>query len=620
VPCSRLQSCRGNNSKIRARGFPASGMEGGRALRPRNWELHRTTKLSRAATAAPFLDALLGVSTYLRAPIGSFCKDTEEPVSFRVSLYVGLALFFAAVLPVTTAGQASCESLANLTLTEATITSATSVAAGSYKPPAAPGLPAPTKDLPAFCRVAGIAKPTSDSEIHFEVWLPASGWNGKFEQVGNGGFAGTIPFASMAVPLLRGYATAATDDGHVNGPDQSWAIGHPEKVVDFGYRAVHETSVHAKVIVHAFYGKNPSRSYFVGCSEGGREGLTEAQRYPNDFEGIVAGAPANHWNTLQLRGAWNAKALLATPDSWIPPAKLPLLQNAAIAACDTKDGAKDGFIEDPSVCHFDPAVTQCQSDNTSSCLNAAQVQAAAKIYGPMKNSQTGAIIGPGFSPAGVEAFPANWTIWITGTSSPQLGVGKLFATFFFRDFIFEDPKWDVQSLNLDRDIELANGKFGAILNSDNPNLKAFKARGGKLIQYHGWGDAAIPPQGSVDYFETVQKATGKTQSFYRLFMVPTMSHCAGGPGATIFGNAGALEPPEEDADHDVVLALDRWVEKGVAPDHLIATGFVDNSPAKGVAMTHPLCPYPQEAHYQGTGDTKDAASFVCEVPTDKRRK
>jgi hypothetical protein len=540
-------------------------------------------------------------------------------VNRRILLHIGLALLITALLPVAASAQKSCEALANLTLTNATITSATSVAAGSYKPPAAPGLTAPTKDLPAFCRVAGIAKPTADSEIHFEVWLPASGWNGKFEQVGNGGFAGMIPFSGMADPLRHGYATAATDDGHVNGPDQTWAIGHPEKVVDFGYRAVHETAVQAKAILRAYYGKAAHRNYFVGCSEGGREGLTEAQRYPKDFQGIVAGSPAIHWDALQLRGAWDALALLATPASYIPPAKLPVLQNAAIAACDSIDGAKDGFIENPELCRFHPAVAQCKGDDASNCLTAAQVQAAEKIYGPMKNSQTGAVIGPGFSP-GVEAVPANWPVWITGRSAPQLGIGKLFATFFFRDLVFEDPKWDVQSLNLDRDIKVADDKFGALLNSDDPNLKAFKASGGKLIQYHGWGDAAIPPQGSVDYFESVQKKMGNTQNFYRLFMVPTMSHCAGGPGATIFGNAGGMEPPQEDAGHDVVLALDRWVEKGVAPDHIIATGFVDNSPAKGVAMTHPLCPYPQVAHYKGTGDIKDAANFVCDVPPHKRKK
>jgi feruloyl esterase len=553
----------------------------------------------------------------------SACNDSAvnlltqgESVNLRIALSVCLALLIAAFLPVTTSGQTSCEALANLTLTNATITSAASVAAGSYKPPATPGLPPPTKPLPAFCRVAGIAKPTSDSEIHFEVWLPASGWNGKFEQVGNGGFAGMIPFAGMAVPLLHGYATAATDDGHLNGPNQTWAIGHPEKVADFGYRAVHETSLQAKTILHAFYGKDARRNYFVGCSEGGREGLTEAQRYPKDFHGIVAGAPAIHWDSLQLRGAWDALALLATPASYIPPSKLDVLQNAAITTCDSIDGAKDGFIENPELCHFDPAVVECKGEEASNCLTSAQIQAAEKIYDPMKNSQTGAVIGPGFSP-GVEAFPANWPVWITGSRAPQLGIGNLFATFFFRDMVYENPKWDVHSLSLDKDIKAADDKFGATLNSDNPNLRAFKAQGGKLIQYHGWGDAAIAPQGSVDYFETVQKTIGNTKSFYRLFMVPSMSHCAGGPGATIFGNAGGMEPPEEDADHDVVLALDRWVEKGVAPDRIIATGFVGNNPAKGVAMTHPICPYPQIAHYKGTGDTKDAANFACAAPPKK---
>jgi feruloyl esterase len=532
-------------------------------------------------------------------------------VNFRIVLLVAVALSPAAAF-----AQTSCESLANLALTDATISSATSVAAGSYKPPAGPGLPAPDKDLPAFCRVAGIAKPTSDSEIRFEMWMPASGWNGKFEQVGNGGFAGTIPLAAMADPLLHGYATAATDDGHVSGPDQSWAIGHPEKVADFGYRAVHETAVQAKAILRAFYGKGATRSYFVGCSEGGREGLTEAQRYPDDFHGIVAGAPAIHWNHLQFMGAWEALALLETPASYIPPKKLPVLQNAAIAACDMIDGVKDELIENPQLCHFDPATVQCKGDDAPDCLTAPQVVAAQKIYGGARNPRTGKIIEPGLSP-GVEAVPANWPIWITGTSPPQLGVGKLFASFFFAYFVYEDPKWDIHTLNFDNDVKLVDDKFGSILNSDDPNLKAFKARGGKLIQYHGWGDAAIPPQGSVDYFRSVQKTMGKTDNFYRLFMVPGMSHCAGGPDATLFGNALASVLPQDDADHDVVMALDRWVEKGTAPDKIIATGFLDNNPAKGVAMTRPLCPYPQQARYKGAGNTNDAANFVCRAPAKK---
>ena len=531
-----------------------------------------------------------------------FCRSTF------VLCLMALAVAVLAAVPVQ--AQASCESLVNVNLVSATVSSATSVAAGSFKPPAAPGLPAPSGDLPAFCRVAGVAKPTSDSEIRFEVWLPASGWNGKYEQVGNGGFAGTIPLSSMADPLMRGFATAATDDGHGSGPNQSWAIGHPEKVRDFGYRAVHETSVQAKALIRAFYGKDATRNYFVGCSEGGREGFTEAERYPDDFHGIVAGAPAIHWNHLQFMGVWESLALLETPASYIPPKKLPVLQNGAIAACDTLDGVKDGLIENPQVCHFDPATVQCKGDDAPDCLTAAQVEAARKIYGGARNPRTGAIVEPGLSP-GVEAVPANWPIWITGASAPQLGIAKLFGSFFFADMVFENPKWDIHTLNFDSDVKLTDDKFGAILNSDDPNLKAFKARGGKLIHYHGWGDAAIPPQGSVDYFESVQKKMGKTASFYRLFMVPSMSHCAGGPGATFFGNGLAGQP---DADHDVVRAIDRWVEQGVAPDKIIATGFIDGNPTKGVSMTRPLCPYPQQAHYKGTGDTNDATSFVCQLP------
>ena len=530
---------------------------------------------------------------------------------------IALSICFAvlALFPCAALAQTPCEKLADVTLTNATITSATSVAAGGYKPPVGPNQPAPTKDLPAFCRVAGIAKPTSDSDIRFEVWLPFSGWNGKYEQVGNGGFAGTIPFSAMGQALLHGYATAATDDGHVAGPGAKWAIGHPEKVKDFGYRAVHETSVQAKALIRAFYGHDASRLYFDGCSEGGREGLTEAQRYPDDFQGIIAGAPAINWNHLQLRGLWDELALTETPASYIPPAKLPILQNAAIAACDTLDGDKDGFIENPSVCHFDPATVQCKGDDTSTCLTADQVATAKKIYAPVTNPRTGAVIEPGFSPGG-EAVPANWAVWITGGSAAQQGVGRLFANQFFADMLFENPQWDPKSFNFDTDVKLMDDKLGADLNSMDTNLRAFKAHGGKLIQYHGWSDAAIPPLGSVEYFESVQKTMGDTKKFYRLFMVPTMSHCAGGPGATMFGNAGGFATAlQEDADHDLVMALARWVEEGKAPDRIIATGYVDGKTANGIAMTHPLCPYPEEAHYKGTGDMKDAANFVCRRPT-----
>jgi Tannase and feruloyl esterase len=531
-------------------------------------------------------------------------------------LFCPVLLIGATLAPPPAFAQKSCESLAMLTLANATITSATSVAAGAFKPAAGPGIPAPNEPLPAFCRVAGTARPTADSEIRFEVWLPASGWNGKFEQVGNGGFAGTIPQSSMAEPLLQGYATAATDDGHVGGTDGSWALGHPEKLIDFGYRAVHETSVQAKAIARAFYGKEPSRSYFVGCSDGGREALMEAQRFPGDFIGIVAGAPANYWTHLLAGAIWDEQALRIDPASYVPPAKLPATQNAALAACDALDGVKDGVIADPRRCHFDPAVIQCKDADGPDCLTAPQVATVRKIYAGPKNPRTGAQIFPGFSP-GTEAVPGNWSLWISGNSAAQPTVQDFFGNTFFADMVFDDPKWDFRSFNFDGDVKTTDDKVASILNSTDPDLSKFKARGGKLIQYHGWGDAAIPPQNSIDYFERVQSAMGKTarqrdlgatEDFYRLFMVPGMSHCAGGVGATSFGNVPSAQ---HDPSHHVVSALDRWVEKGVAPDQIIATGRVSGDP-KGPEITRPLCPYPEDAVYKGTGDTNSAANFTCQ--------
>ncbi|MGA8011712.1 MAG: tannase/feruloyl esterase family alpha/beta hydrolase [Candidatus Acidiferrales bacterium] len=532
-------------------------------------------------------------------------------------LFCLVLLISAALVPAPAFAQKSCDSLTTLTLANTTITSATSVAAGAFKPPAGPGQPAPTDPLPAFCRVAAVARPTSDSEIKFEVWMPATSWNGKYEQVGNGGFAGTIPLSSMSEPLLRGYSTAGTDDGHSSGVDPGWMIGHPEKVADFGYRAVHETSLAAKKIVEEFYGRKLARSYFVGCSDGGREALMEAQRYPDDFVGIVAGDPANNWTRLQAGGVWNERALKDEPGSGVPPAKLPALQNAALAACDAIDGVKDGIIANPRPCHFDPGVIQCKDDDGSNCLTAPQVAAVRKIYSGPKNPRTGEAIFPGFSP-GAEALPQNWRLWITGNAPGAPIIGELIGNTFFAYMAFQDPKWDYRTFDFDKDMKTADDKIGPVINSVDPDLSKFRARSGKLIQYHGWGDAAIPTLSSVNYFESVQSVMGKTSrqrdldatgDFYRLFMVPGMSHCAGGIGAISFGNGPtALHDPE----HDVVAALDRWVEKGTAPDHIIATGF-DGDPAKGVVMTRPLCPYPEEAVYNGTGDTDSAANFTCQT-------
>jgi feruloyl esterase len=522
-------------------------------------------------------------------------------VRIRVIAIIFLG-FVGVALPRTAAAQGSCHDLENLAVTGARVTSAVEVAAGGFR---LAGAGPSTAAVPAFCRVIGVATPTADSRIGFEVWLPLAGWNGKFQQVGNGGFAGGIPHSGMLAPVSHGYATAGTDDGHeANGMnDTSWALGHPEKVIDYGYRAVHDVSLHAKAIIAAFYGRAPRQAYFVGCSGGGREALMEAQRYPDDFIGIAAGAPANDFTGLVFGAVWVQQALAAERGSAIPPEKLSVLQRAAVAACDALDGVKDGIITNPRACTFDPKTVQCHGANAdgdgADCLTAAQVTAAAKIYSGPKNPRTGARIYPGYTP-GTEALPMNWRVVLTGSDGRPPIVNE-FAQAFFSNMVFANPAWNFKTFDFDRDVDATLKKIGPIVNAQNPDLTAFKARGGKLIQYHGWGDAALPPQSSIIYFESVQARMAPknhgTGDFYRLFMAPGMAHCGGGIGATEL-----LDP--------VVLALDRWVEEDVAPDQLIATGTVPDDPAK-TKMARPVCPYPQVAEYKGRGDTNDAANFVC---------
>jgi feruloyl esterase len=480
---------------------------------------------------------------------------------------------------------------------------------------------APSINVPARCIVTAIARPTRDSEIKLEVWLPSENWNGKYMQVGNGGWAGSIPISSLANTIQRGYAVAGTngghDTGHPNGP-AGWAIGHPEKLIDFGHRALHETRTHAGAIIQAFYGKEAARNYFVGCSDGGREALMEAQRYPEDFDGIIAGAPANDWSNHFTGFVWNEHALLKDPASLISPDKLPLIQKAALAACDAHDGVKDGLIEDSRTCRFDPAVLTCKGVDNTECLTAAQVTALKKIYDGPKNPRTGKQIYPGYPP-GHEAIPGAWQPWII--ASPQdKSIQIMFGNSFYGQAVFEDPNWDFRTLNFDTDVALAAEKAGSVLNSTNPDLRSFRAHGGKLIQYHGWADAAIAPLGSIEYYEKVAsffarypdaRSPGRTVSdFYRLFMVPGMGHCAGGIGPNNFGNGNTrfIGDPER----DLITALERWVEKGAPPERFIGTGKAVSEPEK--VLTRPLCSFPQVARYNGSGDPNEAASFTCVVP------
>jgi feruloyl esterase len=476
----------------------------------------------------------------------------------------------------------------------------------------------------AHCEVKVVATPTSDSQIHFEVWLPLpSAWNGKFMQLGSGGWGGSISTRGMVTPLNRGYAVASTDDGHDGKADGTgkFTRGHPEKLIDFGYRAIHLTSVQTRVILHAFYGKPQQHAYFVGCSDGGREALMQVQRFPEDFDGVVAGAPAYDW-TRQFTGfVWNERALFASGKNILPPEKLPLLEKAALKACDGLDGVHDGLIEDPRACNFDPAVLQCKSGDGEDCLTPDQVKAVKKIYSGPKDPVTGEQIYPGFEP-GTEAEDSAWNHWILS------GLQAEFGNSNFSDAVYENSSWNWRTSDLHDDLLLAQAKVAPYVDSYNPDLRSFRDHGGKLIQYHGWGDAAVAPEDSINYYTKVreflatypdprEEGQRPIDSFYRLFMVPGMSHCWGGAGTGSFGNEVFPAPGvPQDANHDVVLALDRWVVDNVAPDRIIATRTANQPPSIATpgTMTRPLCPYPQTAQYKGSGSTNDAANFECRAP------
>ncbi|MGB2633284.1 MAG: tannase/feruloyl esterase family alpha/beta hydrolase [Candidatus Acidiferrum sp.] len=532
----------------------------------------------------------------------------------RFIAFICLILSIGFVPRLPAAPNEPCERLAQLALPNTQITSAQTVAAGAFQPPSggAEWMAAPAsfyKQLPAFCHVTAVAKPTTDSDIRIEVWMPAAGWNGKFRGQGNGGFAGEIDYRALGVAILQGYASAATDTGHAGeSGDARWALGHPEKIVDFAYRAIHQMTVVGKATATAFYGDTPKQSYFSNCSNGGRQALMEAQRFPDDYNGILAGAPANYWTHLLSSALWDAQATTLDPASYIPSSKVPAIADAVLAACDTKDGVKDGILNDPRRCHFDPATILCKASDSDSCLTQPQVTALKKLYEGAHDSN-GKQIFPGFVPGG-ENGDGGWPLWITGPA-PEKALLFVFEYGYFADMVYGKADWDYKKANLEDAVKASQEKFGNVLNAVETDMKAFQARGGKLIIYHGWSDAAISPLNSIDYYKNVVEKMGKPQadSFVRLYMVPGMQHCGGGPGPDVFGQYGIS--PVHDPQHDLYMALEQWVETGVAPTTVIASKLEGMEPAAKVKMTRPLCPYPQQAKYKGSGDTNDAANFVC---------
>jgi len=461
----------------------------------------------------------------------------------------------------------------------------------------------------AYCRVTASLTPSADSDIKIEVWMPGDGWNGKFQGRGNGGFAGEIDFRALAAALRLGYATAGTNTGHAaGGTDASWALGHPERVTDFGYRGIHAMTQTAKAAIKAFYGSDARHSYFGSCSNGGRQALMEAQRFPEDYDGIIAGAPAHFWTHLLTKALADAQATTLDPASYISAAKLAAIATAVNAACDAQDGVTDGVLNDPRRCRFDPASLLCKDRETDACLTAPQGAALRKLYAGPHDAQ-GHLIFPGYVP-GAEEGGGGWATWITG---PAPGKSLLFAfgIGFFANMVYERADWDYRGANIDDALKAAEEKTAKKLDATDTNLTAFKARGGKLILYHGWNDPAISALSTIGYYDGVVSRLGRqaTDQFVRLYLVPGMQHCGDGPGTNAFGQSGAT--PAKDPHHNLSLALEQWVEKGEAPSAIVGTKYVNDDATKAVQMTRPLCPYPQLARYKGQGDTKDAASFVC---------
>jgi feruloyl esterase len=493
----------------------------------------------------------------------------------------------AMVVPLKTVHAASsCADLAKLALPNVKITRAEAVEAGAFRPPDQSNA---FRSLPAFCRVAVTLTPSSDSDIKVEVWIPAGNWNGKLQAVGNGAFNGNIAYAAMSNALARGYAVSSTDTGHTGG-GASWAPGHAEKVVDFGWRAVHEMTVVSKKIIASHTGSAPTFSYWNGCSAGGRQAMKEAQRFPDDFDGIIAGAPGLDWTGRAAQAVRVAKTLEHNEAARLSSADAQGLHRAVVAACDAGDGLKDGLISDPKSCRFDPGVLQCKGSDRSSCLTPAQVETARLIYSSGTSSPTKREIS-GLLPGS----ELGWTDMGWTASARATGLDQ------FRFLVFNDPAWDIQTFNFDRDLARAEQADRDTINALDPNLKPFFGHGGKLIQFHGWSDPQISPSNSTQYYASVVDALGgadKVHGSYRLFMAPGMGHCGGGEGPNAF---------------DMVAALEQWVEHGKAPDQILASHSTNGV----VDRTRPLCPYPQVASYKGTGSIDDAANFVCRTATPR---
>ena len=509
-------------------------------------------------------------------------------------MLVLLAVFAISVLP---AAAADCASLASLELKDTTISSATIV------PPA--GI------IPEYCKVLGSIHNLPQSTIQFEVSLPTTKWNGKYFVAGGGGYNGVIPKLTQA--LTEGYAAAASDTGH-EAKNTNWAFNNLDAQNNYAYLATHVVTLLGKQILRAFYNQHERHAYFVGCSNGGKMALAEIQRYPDDFDAAISGDPVIDRTQLMMQYVWNAQALAAAP---IPPAKIPIIEKATMNACRESGGAINGLLMTPGRCKFDPKLIVCPSGDGPNCLTAGQAQSLQKILsGPLNSA--GAMLHPGFVPGHEE----DYQVFLTGdgTDAAKPASTWALADIFMKQFIY-GPNFDaVKQFHFDASLA-ALAPLAAAQDNANPDLSEFKAHGGKLIMYHGWADHSITPLRTIEYYENVIETVGKgngedpgepnayrVMDFARLFMVPGMHHCGNGPGPNVFGGANQGLPPQLDAQHDIVMALDHWVEDGVAPEKIIASHLTNGT----VDRTLALCPYPQTPIFNGSGDANLAENYHCE--------
>ena len=468
------------------------------------------------------------------------------------------------------------------------------------------------------CRVIGAIHPTRDSDIAFEVWLPFGGWNGKYLAVGELGAAGAINQPGILEAVRRGYAASSTDTGHV-GAKSDYAPGHPEKVIDSGWRARHLEAERSKQLIRLFYDKPAKHSYTNSCSHGGLQALMEAQRFPEDFDGMIVGAPVHDLTHLMVAAVWNEQALWKVPGAYLSASKRSALQAATLASCDALDGVKDGVVEDPRRCHFDPSSLACpEGTDGDGCLTPPQLNAVRMIMQGPRNPRNGKQIYPGlFTSASGDS---DWGFFLAGSATPGTSWSSRIATAFLSRKVDELPppgRRDLMKFDFDRDVAAVDAKLEHVLNATDPNLQSFRKANptGRIIIWHGWEDPAAPALRTVDYYREVVSTNASADDFVRLFMVPGMVHCSGGRGPESFGQMLPQETPlSHSPEHDVLSALEHWVEDGAPPERIIAVKYVDDDPTKGIVRTRPLCRYPMTAVYKGTGSTDEAANFECRTP------